>query len=411
MTLRNGKPFKSESAIPNTENTLSFTELIDSFSIDDSLSTDDEVFVIKQDMEAFKTAITLIPEFAGEPSELPKFLDSCMIAKELFTTADKLTILDAIKVRLTGRAYDLITINNYKSFEEVVKGLQENLLSTTSYEQLRGVLLQTRQQDTETIKEYGLKIKSLLHDINTARLQKLPISATEDIKKPIRKENESLATWVFTNNLFKNEIKTFMKAARFESLNMAIAAAEKECALSHIMAQSDPQRNSNLNQNNNNYNQRNYRSQNQNYSKNYQYKPSGYSPQKSQNQNYSQNYQYKSFDYSPQNLNPRNNVGNNNYNTYYKDNYNNNSNNNRELVRYRPNNNSQPNQIKVEQIYCSFCRMRGHTTERCRYNRNNDNKQKINIVNQDSDFSNEKNDPGTSQGAMTALDIMESTQQ
>lgn len=176
-------------------------------------------------------ALKIIPEFSGNRSEFHKFVSCCdIMSTSLTSDADKALLAKIIITKLSGPAYHLIKYKSVTKWADLKVLLQEQFLESRSIAQLQLELLNCRQGNNESVRDFANKIEQLLNDLNDACIASQgPESATL-----IQNLNQKSAYQAFTQGL-NYQYKVLIKASRFTTLTEAISAAVEEERLNNVL--------------------------------------------------------------------------------------------------------------------------------------------------------------------------------
>lgn len=170
-------------------------------------------------------ALRLTPEFDGNSSELHRFLNSCNTVIELLTTEQKVPYFKVLKLKLKGRAYELVKYTEFSNYEDLKKKLLSQFLETRTLETLQSDLINARQQNNESEIDFGNRVEQLLMDLNTACCPDSTVD--KKLTEPIRILNSRTALKAFQEGL-REPLRLLIKASRYSTLKEAIEAAACE---------------------------------------------------------------------------------------------------------------------------------------------------------------------------------------
>lgn len=265
-------------------------------------------------------ALKMIPEFAGDRNELHKFITCGNIVNAMCTTnTAKSSLINIVKTKLSGSAYDIIKYKQFDSWDDLRAELEKQYGEKRSIAQIQSELLNIHQ-GKDNVRDFANKIIKLKCDLDDACIKEQGINSAEIVQNL----NRHAALKAFVDGL-NNPIKLIIKASRFEDLHQAIeAACEEEKCITNNKNQESVQ-NCSCSKNNsrpkpNNYHQ-NYPLQNSNFANNYN--------------NFNQSRPF------------------NNYNQNY-------------ALRTNPNFANSYNNYSQQSNFCRYCKKGGHTLEMCR---------------------------------------------
>lgn len=165
----------------------------------------------------------LIKNFSGEKSLVHEFVDTCDSILEMASEAQKPTIIQLIKINITGNAGALVRNREFATWDL----LKNFLLSTFSEKYGMGhyqIQLNTSKQGhNETVADYAFRVETLLHQMVRA----LDATLTVAEKKANVKLLQSQALNAFIAGL-KTEIRTIVKAQKPETFVDASSLAQVE---------------------------------------------------------------------------------------------------------------------------------------------------------------------------------------
>lgn len=169
-------------------------------------------------------ALRLIPDFNGDRKDFHKFVSCCDVANsDLSQAADSQLLVNIIKSKLSGSAYNVVKHKTFTTWDELKAALQEQFLETRSIAQLQSELIKTKQNQGESVRSFANRVEQLLNDLNDACI------ATEgrEAATTINNLNSKTAFKTFVEGL-NYSLKLIIKASRFTKLSDAIEAAVEE---------------------------------------------------------------------------------------------------------------------------------------------------------------------------------------
>ena len=168
-------------------------------------------------------ALKMIPEFNGDKQNLHRFICCCDIVAQTCTTqANHATLLNVIKRKLSGSAYDIIKYKTFEDWASLKIILQSQYLEKRTIAQIQTELLSAVQLPNEGV-QFANRVKRLNIDLNDASIASEGLAAAV----PIQNLNSKLALRASTEGL-KPSLKLLIKASRFDTLTAAVAAACEE---------------------------------------------------------------------------------------------------------------------------------------------------------------------------------------
>ena len=172
---------------------------------------------------SIEIALKMIPEFSGIRDDLHKFLTCVDIVYGMCTTnAHKTSLLNVVKTKLSGQAYDLIKYSTFASWTELKTKLENQYSEKRSIAQIQTELLGIKQ-NKDTVRDFANKIIKLNSDLNDVCIKAQGDQAAELIQNL----NKHSAFKAFVDGL-NDPIKLIIKASRYEVFNEAIEAACEE---------------------------------------------------------------------------------------------------------------------------------------------------------------------------------------
>lgn len=169
-------------------------------------------------------ALRLIPEYDGSASELHHFINACDTVQSLIATENVPNFFKILKLKLKGKAYDIIKYDDIKDFSSLKAKLTMQFLETRTLETIQVELVSAKQKHNETETEFTNRVERLLSDLNAACITS---DTAETISKPIRDLNARTALRAFQEGL-REPIKLLVKASRYTTLKAASDAAISE---------------------------------------------------------------------------------------------------------------------------------------------------------------------------------------
>lgn len=177
---------------------------------------------------SLEIALKMIPSFDGNREELHKFLTCVDIVYGMCTTnAHKTSLLNVTKTKLAGPAYDLVKYTTFASWAELKVKLEQQYSEKRSIAQIQTELLNIRQ-NKDSVREFANKVIKLNSDLNDVCIKSQGEAAAEFVTNL----NKHSALKAFVDGL-NDPIKLIIKASRYAELSEAIeAACEEEKSLS-----------------------------------------------------------------------------------------------------------------------------------------------------------------------------------
>lgn len=208
----------SEITIQSSHDKILQTEhIIDKIEI--TMATLDPKFVLK-----------LVPNFSGNSRDLHKFITACELIYSGLREQDRTQFLQLIKLKLDGKAYNLVKYKTLNTWDEFKKLIEREFTETRSIGHLQMELTCIRQGRNEDVKSFSTRLETLLHDLNEACINSQDVGAADTIKSL----NSNIALKSFQEGLDPT-IKLIVKACRFDKLSDAInRAIEEELTVKHM---------------------------------------------------------------------------------------------------------------------------------------------------------------------------------
>lgn len=177
-----------------------------------------------------KLVLKLVPNFSGNTRELHKFISCSELIYKSLKETEIPKFLELVKLKLDGKAYDLIKYNELKTWKELKDILTSEFTETRSIGHLQLELATLRQQRGEDVRTYANRLEAILHSLNESCIVSEGVNAAQTIKKL----NEHIALKSFQEGL-NESIKIIVKACRFTNLSEAInRATEEEMVVKHF---------------------------------------------------------------------------------------------------------------------------------------------------------------------------------
>lgn len=184
---------------------------------------DDNIELNIEEMYSIELALRMIPEFSGNREELHKFISCVDIVNSMCTTnIHRSSLLNVVKTKLSGNAYDLIKYTNIATWNQLKISLENQYSEKRSVAQIQYELLNIKQanDDVRTFANKVIKLKFDLDDvcIKSQGVESAPV---------IQNLNSHSALKAFVDGL-NDPLKLIIKASRFDNLHAAIEAACEE---------------------------------------------------------------------------------------------------------------------------------------------------------------------------------------
>lgn len=170
-------------------------------------------------------AFKIIPEYDGKSSDgLDRFLKCCDIVYKSLNESGQSEFSEFVIAKLTDKAFSLVKYKQYENWEDIKKDLQLNFYEQKSIGHLNSEMMNIRQKEKESVREYSERLEDLLQKLNNACIA----SEGEEGSKIINSMNSKLALTSFRNGLYDREIRTVVKAWDFKNLKDAVTRALEE---------------------------------------------------------------------------------------------------------------------------------------------------------------------------------------
>lgn len=117
---------------------------------------------------SLEIALRMIPEFSGNKDDFHKFLTCCEIVYAMCTTnGHKTSLLNVIKTKLNGPAYNLIKYRTFETFDSLKQALSEQYAEKRTVAQIQSELLNCKQ-GKDDVREFANKIEKITSDLTDA---------------------------------------------------------------------------------------------------------------------------------------------------------------------------------------------------------------------------------------------------
>lgn len=138
-------------------------------------------------------ALKMIPDFSGNRENLHKFLACCDIVSPMATTrADKEMLLNVIKTKLSGSAYNLIKYREFATYDDLKLILEEQYLERRTMAQIQTELLNCRQHHNESVREFANRVERITLDLTDAGIASEGQGAAQVIQNTTRNPPQSI---------------------------------------------------------------------------------------------------------------------------------------------------------------------------------------------------------------------------
>lgn len=165
-----------------------------------------------------------IPEFRGDPRELPRFVLMVTRMHDSLDVANKVILFEKLASKLMDRAFELHTENVLRSWDTLKAELEGRFLIQRDPVVLIGELQRIYQGRGESVRNYACRISDKLATIKQATANRNVSAAA---KLLFTEEHSRVALITFKNGL-KDPLRTIVKAARDQTLQAAIVSAIDE---------------------------------------------------------------------------------------------------------------------------------------------------------------------------------------
>lgn len=171
--------------------------------------------------------IKAIPVFEGHQKDMDYFISTCTNYYNMIDDNQKATFISIIVTKFKGIAYiKMQPLSELTTWELIKTRLEEKFKRPLNYETAQDEIAGIRQARNESIEVYGNHIRLALHKLNKATE-----TLTDNVEalKSLRTANEKLAIRKFDQNLFNSNLKIWVGAKEFDTLDAAISfAMQKE---------------------------------------------------------------------------------------------------------------------------------------------------------------------------------------
>lgn len=168
-----------------------------------------------------------ISYFRGDEKDLETFIDNADLYFAIVAESQKQTLLRIIKARITGEALNKIgNLASYESWEDLKQALKTKIKTIISFEAAQEEITNVKQKNTETIQEYGNRVKKLLQNLNNANLT---LVDNESSIAALKIANEKIAIRKFEQNLLNETLKIIVSSSNKQTLEESVSyAVERE---------------------------------------------------------------------------------------------------------------------------------------------------------------------------------------
>lgn len=158
----------------------------------------------------YNDAKSLIPEFDGNSDNLHRFITICeMFHNEEHTDPQKTLMLQIFKVKLVGRAYDIVRYYTVDTWLELKTALQDKFMTVKSRTQIQSEILSLKQIPKEDIKEYAYRAQKLLALYNDSTSS---LTAEQAVKDLLVAENKTMVLKAFEDGIRDDYLRLLTKA-------------------------------------------------------------------------------------------------------------------------------------------------------------------------------------------------------
>lgn len=166
-----------------------------------------------------------IKHFDGEFDDLLQFISDCDLYYELAPNSQKTQVFSVIKSRISPAAREKISVNSFENWATLKEELKNKIKKFgLSYDGMMAEMGLIRQNDNESIMDYGQRAKDILKKLHAASAAMCP-----DAAAALRTVNEKYAINKFEQNLLDKTLRIMVNAAPKGSLEESIIMAmEKE---------------------------------------------------------------------------------------------------------------------------------------------------------------------------------------
>lgn len=166
--------------------------------------------------------INAIPFFEGHQKDMDYFISTCQNYHNMVAEAQRPMFISILQTKFKGIAH----VKMQPFADLITWDLEDKFKRPLNYEASQDEISNMRQARGESIEVFGNHIRLALHKSNRASET---LTTNADALKSLRKANEKLAIRKFEQNLFNNNLKIWVGAKDFNSLDAAISfAMQKE---------------------------------------------------------------------------------------------------------------------------------------------------------------------------------------
>lgn len=172
------------------------------------------------DREDFK----LIPEFTGNPRDLPRFISLVSDMNDELADDQKPLLFRRLGLKLKDKSYQLYKDNEDQTWDSLKGELAASYLELRDSSILITEMQKISQGKNENVQRYADRMTRKLTEIKRANEVRYD---TEAIRNAFNEEHSRIALNTFKDGL-KDPLRILVKAARDDSLQAAIATAKEE---------------------------------------------------------------------------------------------------------------------------------------------------------------------------------------
>lgn len=143
----------------------------DSESTGSLIETNSTVDKMASPVLSLDMAVKLIPNYDGKREELQRFINSCEFALDKVGENYRSLLLEIIKNKITGKAYNVIRFRNLENWEALKLQLEEFYIEKRSIAHLQLELTTCRQKLDEDVRAYSHRIEKILAPLIDASIE------------------------------------------------------------------------------------------------------------------------------------------------------------------------------------------------------------------------------------------------
>ncbi|XP_018324519.2 uncharacterized protein LOC108736557 [Agrilus planipennis] len=165
-------------------------------------------------------ATKLIPNFDGNKKDFPHFINCIEIVQRRSNPENMPLLLDVVKTKLTGSAYNAIRYRSIESWDALKSQLKQNFSEKRTIPHLEAQLASLRQKPNESVAEYTSKLDSIIEPLISASCEGKTDAAVVVIEELLKKR--ALHSFILG---LKQPIKLLVESRNFEEYELAVEGA------------------------------------------------------------------------------------------------------------------------------------------------------------------------------------------